>query len=76
MLQVPLNDIESGGNTTIPEKSRTSSSGTDAYCFAILEFPGLESSEGYSMILGDTVLKKYYVVFNRENYSVGFANVS
>jgi hypothetical protein len=73
MLHVPLSDIESG-NSTIPEKSRTSSS--DAYCFAILDFPGLESSEGYSMILGDTVLKNYYVVFNRENYSVGFGNLS
>ncbi|EME26995.1 Beta-secretase [Galdieria sulphuraria] len=76
MLQVPLSDIESNGNTTIPEKSRTSSSGDNAYCFTILEFPGLESSEGYSMILGDTVLKNYYVVFNRENYSVGFASLS
>ncbi|GJQ08269.1 hypothetical protein GpartN1_g60.t1 [Galdieria partita] len=75
MLQVPLSDIESGGNSTIPEKSRTSSSGGNAYCFTILEFPGLESSEGYSMILGDTVLKNYYVVFNRENYSVGFAQL-
>eukprot|EP00871_Galdieria_phlegrea_P003153 jgi/Galph1/3839/GphlegSOOS_G2496.1 len=74
MIQVPLSELGSP-NSTFSNDLKLDGQ-TEAYCLAILDFPGLESSEGYSMILGDTVLEKFYVVFDRKQLKVGFAPAS
>jgi len=75
MLPLPRSNRASKSRATIAGDSRSSTFELGTYCFPIVEYPGLESSEGYSMILGNVVLVNHYIVFNRENYSVGFADL-